>query len=56
MEFLNPEQQQPGAKTARRMRAEASRGVTSDQLVEMRLYVPGQAGKDDGSDAASAAG
>ncbi|SOV01675.1 FACT complex subunit POB3 [Ustilago sp. UG-2017a] len=49
MEFLNPEQQQPGANATKSSRNKG------DQLVEMRLYLPGQAAKEDGSDAASAA-
>lgn len=56
MEFLNPEQQQPGANTGSTDGSSSkSRRIKGDQLVEMRLYVPGQAAKDDGSDAASAA-
>lgn len=55
MEFLNPEQQQPGANTGTSdVNGTKSRRSKGDQLVEMRLYVPGQAIKDDGSDAASA--
>ncbi|PWY99997.1 putative POB3-protein that binds to DNA polymerase I [Testicularia cyperi] len=55
MEFLNPEQQQPGANTGSTDGSSSkSRRNRGDQLVEMRLYVPGQAAKDDGSDAGSA--
>ncbi|CDR98932.1 hypothetical protein [Sporisorium scitamineum] len=56
MEFLNPEQQQPGANTGSSdANGTKSRRSKGDQLVEMRLYVPGQASKDDASDAGSAA-
>lgn len=54
MEFLNPEQQQPGANTGSSSNGSVSRRNKGDQLVEMRLYVPGQSVKDDaGSDAGS---
>lgn len=52
MEFLNPEQQQPGVNAENG--SKGGRRNKGDQLVEMRLYVPGQASKgDDASDAAS---
>ncbi|PWN47672.1 putative POB3-protein that binds to DNA polymerase I, partial [Violaceomyces palustris] len=64
MEFLNPEQQQPVSNTgsstngngAAAPGSSKSRRNRSDQLVEMRLYVPGTAEKDEGSEAASNAG
>ncbi|EPQ26801.1 uncharacterized protein PFL1_05779 [Pseudozyma flocculosa PF-1] len=57
MEFLNPEQQQPVANTGasadgRASSSSKSRKGKGDQLVEMRFYIPGQATKDDASDAA----
>ncbi|KAN0062646.1 FACT complex subunit [Thecaphora frezii] len=57
MEFLNPEQQQPAANTgASSGGGGKSKKGKGDQLVEMRLYIPGQASKDDASDAGGAGG
>ena len=59
LEFINPEQQQPGSNTGAsdgRSASSRSKKGKGDQLVEMRLYIPGTASKEDGSDAASNAG
>jgi structure-specific recognition protein 1 len=55
MEFLNPDEQQPAANTgaATGSGAGKKKKIHGDQLVEMRLYVPGSASRaedDDGSD------
>ncbi|WFD32966.1 FACT complex subunit [Malassezia sp. CBS 17886] len=61
MEFLNPNEQQPEQNTG----ASSSAGALpfsgpkknrSDQLVEMRLYIPGQVERDDSDDGTLAVG